>query len=43
MRWVDHDAVLDLLHETNALVTPERARELDLHLLDPAPPRAADR
>ncbi len=32
----DHDRVLELLSQTNALVTPERTQELNLHLLDPA-------
>jgi hypothetical protein len=36
MTWTGHDRVLGLLEQTNALVTPERAQELDLHLLDPA-------
>ena len=35
MTWTDHDHVLNLLQQTNALVTPERAQELNLHLLDP--------
>jgi len=35
MTWSGHDRVLELLERTNALVTPERTRELDLHLLDP--------
>lgn len=35
MTWVGHDRVLALMHQTNALVSPERARELDVHLLDP--------
>jgi hypothetical protein len=34
--WTDHDHVLNQLEQTNALVTPERAQELNLHLLDPA-------
>jgi hypothetical protein len=33
--WTHHDRVLDQLEQTNALVTPERAQELNLHLLDP--------
>ncbi len=33
--WTDHDRVLDQLEQTNALITPERAQELNLHLLDP--------
>jgi hypothetical protein len=37
MSWSGHDRVLELLEQTNALATPERARELDLHLLDPYP------
>ncbi len=36
MSWSDHDRVLELLSQTNALVTPERTQELNLHLLDPA-------
>jgi hypothetical protein len=36
MTWTGHDHVLQLLEQTNALVTPERAQELNLHLLDPA-------
>jgi hypothetical protein len=36
MTWTEHDRVLQLLEQTNALVTPERAQELNLHLLDPA-------
>ena len=36
MTWTGHDRVLQLLEQTNALVTPERAQELNLHLLDPA-------
>jgi fido (protein-threonine AMPylation protein) len=35
MTWTGHDRVLELLRQTNALATPERARELNLHLLDP--------
>lgn len=35
MTWSGHDRVLELLEQTNALATPERARELNLHLLDP--------
>lgn len=35
MRWENHDQALDLLQRTNALVTPERAQELNVHLLDP--------
>lgn len=38
MSWRDHDRTLELLRETNALVTPERTHELNLHLLDPADP-----
>ncbi len=34
--WTDHDHVLNQLEQTNALITPERAQELNLHLLDPA-------
>lgn len=33
--WAGHDQVLEQLRQTNALVTPERAHELNLHLLDP--------
>jgi fido (protein-threonine AMPylation protein) len=37
MSWSGgHDRVLELLEQTNALVPPERTRELNLHLLDPA-------
>jgi hypothetical protein len=36
MKWTGHDRVLRMLEETNALVTPERAQELNLHLLDPS-------
>jgi fido (protein-threonine AMPylation protein) len=35
MTWTGHDHVLQLMHETNALTTPDDARELNLHLLDP--------
>lgn len=35
MTWVGHDRVLALMRQTNALVSPDRARELDVHLLDP--------
>jgi fido (protein-threonine AMPylation protein) len=35
MTWSGHERVLELLEQTNALATPERARELNLHLLDP--------
>lgn len=35
MPWTGHDRVLRLMSETNALVTPDDARELNLHLLDP--------
>ncbi|MGD1056122.1 MAG: Fic family protein [Solirubrobacteraceae bacterium] len=35
MPWIGHDRVLRLMSETNALVTPDDARELNLHLLDP--------
>jgi fido (protein-threonine AMPylation protein) len=35
MTWSDHDRVLNLLEQANALVTPERAHERNLHLLDP--------
>ncbi len=35
MSWSGHELVLRLLDETNALVSPERARELNVHLLDP--------
>jgi hypothetical protein len=37
MTWTDHDRVLELLHQTNALVAPDTARELNLQLLDPVP------
>jgi fido (protein-threonine AMPylation protein) len=36
MTWSDHDRVLNLLDQANALVTPERAQELNVHLLDPS-------
>jgi hypothetical protein len=36
MTWTGHERVLELMRETNALVAPDSARELDLHLLDPA-------
>jgi Fic family protein len=35
MTWTDHDHVLNRLQQTNALITPEHAQELNLHLLDP--------
>ena len=35
MPWDDRDQVLDLLAQTNALVTPEEAAAENLHLLDP--------
>ena len=35
MTWTGHDRVLELMHQTNALATPESVRELNLHLLDP--------
>jgi fido (protein-threonine AMPylation protein) len=35
MPWTGHDRVLRLMRETNALVAPDNARELNLHLLDP--------
>lgn len=35
MPWTGHDHVLELMNETNALITPDDARELNLHLLDP--------
>jgi hypothetical protein len=35
MTWTEHDRVLALMHETNALAAPESIRELNLHLLDP--------
>jgi fido (protein-threonine AMPylation protein) len=35
MPWAGHDRVMRLMSETNALVTPDTARELNLHLLDP--------
>jgi fido (protein-threonine AMPylation protein) len=35
MPWTGHDHVLQLMSETNALVTPDRARDRNLHLLDP--------
>jgi Fic/DOC family len=35
MTWTGHERVLALLRETNALVTPDSARALNLHLLDP--------
>jgi hypothetical protein len=35
MTWTEHDRVLELMHETNALAAPESVRELNLHLLDP--------
>ena len=35
MTWTEHDRVLALMHETNALAAPESVRELNLHLLDP--------
>jgi fido (protein-threonine AMPylation protein) len=38
MTWTKHDRLLELMHETNALVAPESVRELNLHLLDPADP-----
>ena len=35
MTWTPRARVLELMDATNALVEPERARELNLHLLDP--------
>ncbi len=35
MSWSEEETVRRLLDETNALVPPDRARELDVHLLDP--------
>jgi fido (protein-threonine AMPylation protein) len=35
MTWTEHDRVLELLRQTNALVPPDIARERNLHLLDP--------
>lgn len=35
MTWTEHEKVLHLMRATNALVPPDNARELDLHLLDP--------
>ena len=42
MPWTGHDRAMRLMSETNALVTPDDARELNLRLLDPAlSPRAS--
>jgi fido (protein-threonine AMPylation protein) len=35
MPWTGHDHVLELMHQTNALVSPETASAGNLHLLDP--------
>lgn len=35
MTWTGHDRVMELLRATNALVPPEQAQALNLHLLDP--------
>lgn len=35
MTWTGHDRVLQLMRATNALVTPDEAREHNIHLLDP--------
>jgi hypothetical protein len=35
--WIDRDRLLELMEQTNALVTPDRAAAENLHLLDPAP------
>jgi hypothetical protein len=35
--WTDRDRLLELMEQTNALVTPDRAAAENLHLLDPAP------
>lgn len=36
MSWTGHDEVLELMSQTNALVTPEEASAGNIHLLDPA-------
>lgn len=36
MTWTPRDRVLELMAQTNALVTPEQAAAEDLHLLDPS-------
>jgi fido (protein-threonine AMPylation protein) len=36
MTWTEHDRVMELMRNTNALAAPDNVRELNLHLLDPA-------
>jgi hypothetical protein len=36
MSWTGHDEVLELMSQTNALISPEEASAGNIHLLDPA-------
>lgn len=39
MKWDDRARVLELMDQTNALVTPDRAAAENVHLADARPPR----
>lgn len=38
MTWTGRDRVLELMQQTNALVTPQHGAAANLHLRDPAAP-----